>query len=250
MSRTCPARRWFQQGRLLEIDRLPAVDFQMHSQWTDGRSPVGEMIRAADAKSLRAMAITEHVNSQSAWYPEFVAEVKAERQRSGDVAVYFGAEIAAADYRGGLKADPSQLEAELILGVVHRLPKEDGSGFWSFDELRAEDAIELEIRALTGLASNRQIDVIGHPGGIAFKKFGAFPVEWMEPVFCAAREHGIAVELNTKYLWDLAGMLALLRRVDPLVSFGSDAHEATEVGSNFTSLRGASAQPRISLSTP
>jgi putative hydrolase len=148
------------------------------------------------------------------------------------VAVYFGAEIAAADYRGGLKADPSRIEAELILGVVHRLPKQDGSGFWSFDELRPEDAIELEISALEKVAANPHVHVIGHPGGTSFKKFGAFPVEWMEPVFRVAREHGVAVELNTKYMWDPDGMVALLRRVDPLVSFGSDAHDAREVGSN------------------
>ena len=40
-----------------------------------------------------------------------------------------------------------------------------------------------------------------------------------------------------KYVWDMPGMLALLRRVDPLVSFGSDAHCAGDVGSNCGTLR-------------
>ena len=232
-----PAKAWFIRGSQLEVEQWPAIDFQMHTKWTDGNSSVAEMLAAASARGLNAIAITEHVNSESDWYPHFVAEVKAEREHFDRLDVHFGVEIAAADYNGGLKADPDRLETELRLGVVHRPPKQGGSGFWNFDELTADDAIELEIRALLGLAKSQRIDVIGHPGGIAFKKFGAFPVEWLEPVFCAARDHEVAVELNGKYIWDLPEMLDLLRRVDPLVSLGSDAHHASEVGSHLEILR-------------
>lgn len=230
------AGQWLGHFSDWDAEGAPPIDFQMHTTWTDGRSSVAEMIAAARAKGLRAIAITEHVNRQSDWYPRFVAEVRAQREHEVDLEIYYGVEVAACDYRGGLKADLADHEAELVLGVVHRCPKETG-GFWSFDELTASDAIELELRALTGLACNRKINVLGHPGGVAFKKYGAYPVDWLEPVFRTAREHGLAVELNTKYVWDLAGMLALLRRVDPLVSFGSDAHCAGEVGANCGTLR-------------
>ncbi len=119
--------------------------------------------------------------------------------------------------------------------MVHRLPKRDGSGFWNFDQLTRDDAIELELAALLALATNREIDVIGHPGGTAFSKFGAFPVKWLEPVFRAAREHEVAVELNSKYAWDLDGFVDLLRRAGPMVSLGSDAHDASAVGANILS---------------
>jgi putative hydrolase len=223
------ACRWLGHISDWNADGAPPIDFQMHTTWTDGRASVSEMIEAAKAK---AIALTEHVNAQSAWYPRFVAEVVAQREQEDDLEIYYGVEVAACDYRGGLKADLALHEAELVLGVVHRYPKKTG-GFWSFDELTAADAVELEIRALTGLAGNRNIHVLGHPGGVAYKKYGAFPVGWLEPIFRTARDNGIAVELNTKYLWDLEGMLALLRRLDPLVSFGSDAHCAGEVGSNY-----------------
>ena len=230
------AGKWLGRFSDWEEDGAPAIDFQMHTTWTDGRSSVAEMIAAAKATGLQAIAITEHVNSQSGWYPQFVAEVMAQREREDALEVFYGVEVAACDYRGGLKADLSLHEAELVLGVVHRCPKETG-GFWSFDELTAADAIELELRALAGLAGSGQIGVLGHPGGVAFKKYGAYPVDWLEPAFRTARDHGIAVELNTKYVWDMPGMLALLRRVDPLVSFGSDAHCAGDVGSNCGTLR-------------
>ncbi|MDQ3621038.1 MAG: PHP domain-containing protein [Verrucomicrobiota bacterium] len=240
-----PARDWFVSGSTIGIESWPAIDFQMHTRWTDGRCSVKAMIDGAQAAGLSAIAITEHLNSESTWYPNFVAEVKVERLQCAGLEIYFGAEVAASDYLGGLKADVTQLEAELVLGVVHRYPKPDGRGFWVFEELTGADAVELELRALAGLATNRQIDVLGHPGGTAYKRFGPYPVEWLEPAFRRAREHGIAVELNTKYLWDLEGMLALLRKVDPLVSFGSDAHAGEEVGSNYAMLRRHGAGPAM-----
>lgn len=229
-------KRWFLPGSKLGLESIPAIDFQMHTTWTDGQSSVREMIDSARAAGLAAMAITEHVNEASAWYPQFVADVQAARADAGGMQVFYGAEIAAADFHGGLKAEPERIETEIVLGVVHRYPKE-GGGFWTFDEVKKEDAVALELRALEGLAKGGRIDVLGHPGGTTFKKFGPFPYEWMEPAFIAARDHGVAVELNTKYLWDPAGALAVLRRVNPLVSFGSDAHRAADVGMNVPILR-------------
>jgi putative hydrolase len=215
----------------------------MHTRWTDGQSSVAEMIAAAERAELRAIAITEHVNASSTWYPEFVDEVRSERRRQTGLEVFHGAEIAAADYRGGLKSDPQRLGAELVLGVVHRLPKADGSGFWEFEELEADDAVELELRALLGLATNPQIDVLGHPGGVVYRRYGAFPVARLEPVFRAAREANIAVELNARYLWDLETWLEILHRINPLLSFGSDAHHATAVGCHLDHLKTERAMP-------
>ena len=219
-----PAHEWLAGG-------FPQIDLQMHTQWTDGQSSVGQMIDAARSAGLQAIALTEHYNTTSAWYREFVEEVKALREPLELPEVYYGVEVAAVDYGGGLKADVAKLDAELVLGVVHRYPRE-GGGFWNFGELTAEQAVDLEMRILMGLACNPQIDVLGHPGGAAFRKFGPFPVERLEPVMRAAKARGVAFEVNTKYLWDLDGLLALLERVDPFVSFGSDAHSADQVGAN------------------
>ena len=202
----------------------------MHTLWSDGRSSVAEMIEAATQRGLRAIALTEHVNAQSHWYPRFVEEVKRERAHHPRLEVYFGAEIAVADFQGNLKTSTEHLETELLLGVVHRYPRRDGRGVWDFSELTAADAVELELQALGSLAKNPAIDVLGHPGGTAYRKFGPFPVQWLAPAFRAARDRGIAVEINTKYLWDIEGLLDLLEEVNPLVSFGSDAHEGEEVG--------------------
>lgn len=228
-----PACRWFVSAREIGAKITPVIDFQMHTVWTDGHDTVAEMISSAKGKQLNAIAITEHVNESSVWYPRFVAEVRTEREQHEDLEIYYGAEIAAADHQGRMKADPERLNAEIVLGVVHRYPKQDGSGVWNFADLTRDDAVELEISALKGLAANRQIDVLGHPGGTTFYKFGPFPVEWLEEAFRVARDHDIAVELNSKYIWDLPGMLALLQRLGTKVSFGSDAHRSADVGGDY-----------------
>jgi histidinol phosphatase-like PHP family hydrolase len=74
------------------------------------------------------------------------------------------------------------------------------------------------------------VDIIGHPGGTYFHKFGPFPVQRLEPVFVAAREHDVAIELSGKYCWDLPGMLRLFRRTNPWITCGSDAHHSSEIG--------------------
>ena len=227
--------KWLLPAEAWRAGYLPPIDFQMHTTWTDGRSTAADMIEAARARKLKAIAITEHFNEQSTWYPDFVAQMKELRQHERDLEVYFGVEAAARDYRGGLKAEPGPADAELVLGVVHSYPKEEG-GFWSFANVTPAQGLDMEIRALIGLTNNERVDVIGHPGGTTYRKFGAFPVERLEPVFRAAKERGKAIELNTKYMWDLPGYLHLLWRINPVVSFGSDAHSANDVGVNYTGL--------------
>ena len=223
-------RRWLVEGRRLATEPPPRIDFQMHTTWTDGRSSVAAMIAAAKEKRLQAIAITEHINFESTYYADFVAELTALRSAETDIEIYYGIEAAVYDYSGNVKTHlDTKRDAEWCLGVVHSYPKETG-GFHSFKQLTQEQALDLEIRGLEALATNPRIDVIGHPGGTYFLRWGGFPVTRMRRAFEIAKRNGIAVELSGRYLWDLPGMLEMLKDVDPLVQIGSDAHEAGEVG--------------------
>jgi putative hydrolase len=226
--------KWLVSGKELARS-LPRVDFQMHTTWTDGRSSVPQMIAAAVGKRLSAIAITEHLNFDSTYYPSFVAEtVRAREDCPAPLEIYYGIEVAVCDYEGGLKTHMDvRREAEWVIGTVHSYPEEEGGGFLRWRDLTRDQALDAELRALDGLASNRSIDVIGHPGGTYFLRYGGFPVELMEPMFRKAKANGIAVELNARYLWDLEGMIELLASVDPIVSLGSDAHHATDVGTVY-----------------
>lgn len=230
MTSTHAWRRWLVPGIAFDPQSAPPIDFHIHSTWTDGLSCNAENMEAARQQGLAAIAVTEHVNFQSDWYARFAAEVELLRQNEQVLEVYYGMEVAVTDYRGGLKADKSLMnQAELLVGVVHSYPKDQG-GFWRPDELAAEEALRREIAALRGLAAEGEINVIGHPGGTYFRHHGPFPIEALKPVFAIAAERGVAVEVNARYCWDLPGMVRILRETNPRVSCGSDAHHANEVG--------------------
>lgn len=246
MSASSPAPSWFTSGARFGTEYLPAVDLQVHSLWSRGRHSVAALVEAAQAANLRAIAFAASAHAGSARYRAFVSEVKAVRTRAGepeDLEVYFALKAVLADDLGRLEVDPRLLESELVLGAVERYPRPGAGGFWELSHLQAEDAVALELRALEQLARNPLIDVLAHPGGLAWQHFGPFPVEWLEPAFCAARNHGIAVEINTRFLWDWPGLLGVLRRVNPLVSFSSGACVCREVGSNLACLRSAQLMP-------
>ena len=218
-------------------NEFPRIDFQMHTTWTDGSSSVSEMIATARLRNLDAIAITEHVNSSSTYYPAFREEVIRVRRKFNDVEVFYGIEVSIADYKGGLRTTLRRPEdTELVLGVVHSYPKANG-GYHNFSDLSPQQALACEIDGLTALAANPLVDIIGHPGGTYFRKFGSFPVVYMEPAFRLAAKTGVAIEVNTSYLWDLDGLLDLLEATNPLISFGSDAHTADDVGTNCIRLQ-------------
>ena len=227
---------YFTEGFSRQLNEIPAIDFQMHTNWTDGEDTVASMIATAEQLSLNAIAITEHINDTSTYFENFRSEVRKLRQDTA-IEIFYGMEISIRDYTGALRTSMApKEEAELILGVVHSYPKNSG-GYYRFGELTPDTALSCELNGLMSLAKNSNIDVIGHPGGTYLNKFGSFPIDLLRPIFQTARDNGIAIELNTKYSWDMKSFIDLLNDIKPLVSFGSDAHQAATVGSNYLFMR-------------
>lgn len=236
-------QRWAIRGSKLDSADLPPIDFHMHTTWSDGTSTLEEMISAASVAGLEAIALTDHVNLDTQWYHQFAAAARRARQTIANPVVYYGMEVTVVNEAGTLKADPAVVQqAELLMGVVHSYPRRQG-GFWRFGELSPADALDVEIAALLGLAERAEVDVIGHPGGTYWRRFGPFPIPRLDPVFRKAAEKGVAIDLNFAYCWDLPGMFELLGQTDPLVVLGSDAHHKSVVGSTRRSLPGLPSKP-------
>ena len=80
-----------------------AWDCQMHTSWTDGAASVEEMIGAAVRKGLKGIAITEHVRSDTTWFPEFRQAVEQAREQY-PIPVLIGIEAKAVDFEGTIDA--------------------------------------------------------------------------------------------------------------------------------------------------
>lgn len=205
------------------------VEYQVHTTWTDGRATSGDMLREAQARSLGAIAFTEHVRMDTDWFGAFVDEIRTLDGDYPEMNVFVGAETKAMDENGTLDIAPDVLAAsDIVLGVVHRFPGADG-GYLDFKSLSAEETAEIEFRLSMGMIRHAPIDVLGHPGGMFQRRHGAFPEDLFREMMLATRERGIAIEINTSYLVDLPGFIALCAEIDPIVSIGSDAHHLQEL---------------------
>jgi putative hydrolase len=204
-------------------------DLQVHTVATDGEATIEELIGRARQLELAEIAFTEHVRRTSGYFHGFADEVRRHR-RDAPLQVYVGVETKALDVDGTLDAPPEALaEVELVLGSVHRFPDGDGR-LIAPEALSYEDAARRELALALGLVRWAPIHVLAHPGGMCQRAFGRFPEEYFVMLMEAALERGVAIEINTAYTRDLDGFLALCRRVNPLISVGSDVHRVSDLG--------------------
>lgn len=204
-------------------------EMQLHTCYTDGTPTVREVIRRAEELGLEEIAFTEHVRAASAWFPRFAQEVRREAAGSA-VRALVGAEVRITDFNGTLDIAPAQRrECDLVLASVHRFPAPDG-GLWAFDDVPREEFAEIEYRLALGFTRRGGADVLAHPGGMSQRHLGAFPDDYVLSLTAACEGSGVAFEINTSYLRDVPGFIALLRQSDPRVSIGSDAHTLDELG--------------------
>ena len=204
-------------------------EMHLHTDYTDGEPSVGEVIRRAESLGLAEIAFTGHVRADSAWFPEFAAEVRRWAADSS-VRVLVGAEVRIRDFEGSLDITPEIREhCDVVLASVHRFPGSNGK-LRSFADVPRGDFAEIEYRLALGFLRNGGADVLAHPGGMSLRQTGGFPNAYFRSLMTECREAGVAIEISSSYLRDLPGFLNMLDEVDPLVSIGSDAHTLDEIG--------------------
>jgi putative hydrolase len=225
---TRPAPRF---SRFRDLDHETVnVDWQVHTTWSDGRADVRATLAMAREQRLSAIALTEHVRRDTAWFGDFAQTVRSEARAVPGLDVYVGCEAKALDADGALDVtDEIRAQCDLVLGVVHRFPDGHG-GFLDFKRLDWEACAETEWRLTQGLLRAAPIHVLGHPGGMTQRWFGRYPATLFRKMLEASGERGVAVEINSSYVADWEGFLELCQEVNPLVSIGSDAHGPEELG--------------------
>lgn len=229
-----------------EAGRLPAVlhgDYHVHSAFSDdARSTLAENIAAASAAGLRTLRLTDHVRASTAWVPEFLAAVSAERIPDG-LAVLTGVEAKLLDVTGAVDIPP-----DLVVGpggvdaVVigdHQFPGTDGP--WSPSATRErlaaglsdDDALDLLIEASIRAMERTPHAQLAHwfsilpKVGLAEEQLGAERLlAWAE----AAAATGTIVEVNEKWACPGPAAIAALLDAGARIVASTDSHVATDVG--------------------
>ena len=85
--------------------KIPKIDMHVHTNWTDGKHTVKQMVKAANKKNLHTILFSEHSRASSkGWFSKFSKEVKKNRsyKQSGSCNALIGTEVKIKDFDGTL----------------------------------------------------------------------------------------------------------------------------------------------------
>ncbi len=218
---------------------IPPVDLHMHTNWTDGENSSIEMYDQAVLTGMIAIAFSEHARGSSGgWFPKFADEIRS--LPASPCRAYVGVEVKILDKSGALDATDNILACcDQVMASVHRFPGETDSDAGTKNRSAAL-AIDMEFELMCAALRNSPIDVLGHPFGMSYRRFGvAPPDDLIKEVIELAAETDIAFEINARYHPKPSKFLEWCLSAGARVSFGSNAHSTAEVGKIHRIMTGA-----------
>ena len=197
-------------------------DLHSHSDWSDGGSPIEEMVMTAIELGRDYLALTDHsprlkvANGLSpARLRKQLGVVEAVNAHLGDgFRLLRGIEVDILDDGALDQSDELLDQLDVVVASVH-------------SKLRMERPAMT--RRMVAAVRNRQVDVLGHcTGRLVRGSRGVRPQSEFDPeqVFAACAEHGVAVEINSRPERSDPpdDLLALAVEAGCLFSIDSDAH--------------------------
>lgn len=222
------AHEWLQVPQFGPQD-VPPFDFHLHTSWTDGSADVRTMHAAASQAGLRAVLFSEHARKTSGdWFGRFADEV---RSLKGGASAYVGVETKVEDFDGSLDVTEAIVSAcDLVMASVHRFPGEKGV-VRGFEDVQKSEAVDTEFRLALGILKNPRVDILAHPFGMCYRRFGVVPPDdLMRELIRAAAGSTAAFEINPHYHPDPWRLVTWCRQAGAKVSLGSNAHAPAEAG--------------------
>jgi DNA polymerase (family 10) len=208
--------------KLIELDDIRG-DLHSHTDQSDGRNTIEEMLDAAAAKGYEYYVVSDH--TQSLTIANGLDETRLLKRideiddlnSSGrwKMKILSGAEV---DILGVGKLDIEDdvlSQLDVVTVSVHSRMKDDRKTMTD----RVCSAIE-----------NKHVHILGHPTGRLILKRQAFELD-LEKVFETASKHNIVMELNAhpKRLDLNAGNLRAAKRTGLKIAINTDAHTTSEL---------------------
>lgn len=207
--------------RLVTVEQIRG-DLQMHSTWSDGRNSIREMASAARGLGYEYIAVTDHskaVTVAGGLGPRELVKQWKEIDRLNrtldGLVILKGMEVdILAD--GALDLpDEYLLRLDLVIAAVHSR--------MAMPQARMTERI---IRAM----SHPAVDILAHPTGRIINRREPYAVD-MEAVLQAAKEYGVALEINAHpNRLDLNDVHAFrARELGVKIAINTDAHSTAEL---------------------
>jgi DNA polymerase (family 10) len=200
-------------------------DLHCHTEWSDGADTFAEMAEAAMALGYDYLGVTDHSRSltvahglDTARLEEQIERIDAYNKKLRDGGKSFrllkGSEV---DILSSGELDhPDELldRLDIVVAAVH-------SGF-------GMERTKMTARVIAAIESGR-VNIIAHPTGRLIGMRESFAID-MEAVLRAAKEHGVAMEVNSyPERLDLNDVhLRLAKELGVKVAISTDAHAADQ----------------------
>lgn len=235
-----------------EMNRKIRTDAHIHTTYSGHSAPdmtVAAIVRRAEELGLDGIAITEHCFE---WEPiNHAPEIRRELAAvKPALPVRVGLEICPNPRQPGRLCFEELNPGELfpVLTGFHSWPAFGYAGAWDavlhLDASDKQRIRKIWMKTMALLAANPRVDILAHPGRILtqngiLEEFDRVFLREFEEVLDAAKEHGVAVEMNesafarfqTERLREsYLDVFRLAREKEVKISFGSDAHRPDAIG--------------------
>lgn len=204
------------------------MDLHIHSDWTDGKDLVEAIVKQAESLNLNTIAITDHIRSTSTYFSKYMEKIQKVRTMT-NLNILIGFETRIKNFQGELDVCPKvQNLADIRIASVHRFPF--ANKLFPASEFNKEIAQAIELELCLAALERGGFDILGHSGGMCLKQFGEFSLEYFEAIIKECKQNNIAFEINSSYHQNIYPQIkGLLGKHNPLVTFGSDAHDKKNI---------------------
>jgi DNA polymerase (family 10) len=212
-----------QEGRLPSMLELKQIrgDLQMHTQYSDGKNSVEEMVAACRERRYKYMAITDHspALAMAGVKPEDFRkqyrEIDKIQKKHDDIRIMKSAEIDIMEDGSLALADDLIEEMDVVVISVHS----------KFNMSRADMT-----RRITKAMQHPRANILAHPTGRLINRREPYPVD-VEELVKVASDYGVLLELNAQPdRLDLRDFhLQLAKEAGVKIVISTDAHRTSEL---------------------
>lgn len=196
-------------------------DWHIHSTYTDGKSSLKNIVRIAERRKIKAIAITEHVRKELDYdFSALLDEIET-LKNSSKVMIFSGIEAKVLNKKGELDLPKKFVKnVDVVLGAFHSF-NFSSSEFW-------KRVYEYE-EALIHLIKNKLVTIWAHPFSQPYEKELISKIDFCK-ILKVLKKRTLVIEINLKSFSIPQNFLnSLLTNTKVLFSIGSNAHSASEI---------------------
>ncbi|MGQ9788492.1 MAG: PHP domain-containing protein [Candidatus Hadarchaeaceae archaeon] len=203
---------------------LKKFDFHTHTRYSDGNCSHVEVVEAAVARGLGALAFTDHgPDLKVGVCRDKMEQMLEEIKIAGEVVeipVFAGIEANVVNSYGSLDVEEDFTKKIDLLSI----------GIHDIEEIYAGDNAHEYLSRATRAIERQRVDVFCHPFFFNVDLLPSLSTEEIEDFVDLAAEKNVAMEVNVKYRIPDDNFIRLCLKKGVKLSIGSDAHRISEVG--------------------